>query len=166
MRVYELAKDLGIDSKDLLLQAHDLGIEVKTASSGLDDESAELLRLAVAGDEPEVVEAEPEPEVEEEVASEAAPVSEVELDIASIPSGASVTEFADALGVPAKDVVAQLMTRGQAVGAGQTMPPELIEDVAENFGFIVDIESPPPPPAVAERPVFEDADSELAPRPP
>jgi len=57
VRVYELAKDLGIDSKELLLQAHDLGIEVKTASSGLDDESAELLRLAVAGDEPEVAEA-------------------------------------------------------------------------------------------------------------
>ena len=168
MRVYELAKDLGIDSKELLAQAHDLGIEVKTASSGLDDESAELLRLAVAGDEPEVVEAEPEAESEapEEVAAEPASEPEVELDIVSVPSGASVTEFADALGVPAKDVVAQLMTRGQAVGAGQTMPPELIEGVAESFGFIVDIEAPPPPPAVAERPVFEDSESELAPRPP
>ena len=167
MRVYELAKDLGIDSKELLAQAHELGIEVKTASSGLDDESAELLRLAVAGDEPEVVEAEPEAESEaaEEVAPEPAPEPEVELDIVSVPSGASVSEFADALGVPAKDVVAQLLTRGQAVGAGQTMPPELIEDVAESFGFIVDIEAPPPPPAVAERPVFEDSESELAPRP-
>jgi translation initiation factor IF-2 len=168
VRVYELAKDLGIESKDLLAQAHDLGIEVKTASSGLDDESAELLRLAVAGDEPEVAEAEPEAEAEaeEEAAPEPAPEPEVELDIVSIPSGASVTEFADALEVPAKDVVAQLLTRGQPVGAGQTMPPELIEDVAESFGFIVDIEAPPAPPVVAERPVFEDAESELAPRPP
>ena len=63
MRVYELARDLGVDSKELLQQAHDLGIEVKTASSGLDEESAELLRLAVAGDEsePEAVEPEEEP---------------------------------------------------------------------------------------------------------
>jgi translation initiation factor IF-2 len=168
VRVYELARDLGVDSKDLLQQAQDLGIEVKTASSGLDDESAELLRLAVAGDEPEVVEeAAPEAEAEETVAEpEPEPEPEPELDIVSVPSGASVTVFAEALGVPAKDVVGRLLALGQPVGAGQTMPPELIDEVAEAFGFIVDVEAPPPPPAVAERPVFEDDESELAPRPP
>jgi translation initiation factor IF-2 len=168
VRVYELARDLGVDSKDLLQQAQDLGIEVKTASSGLDDESAELLRLAVAGDEPEVVEeAAPEAEAEETVAEpEPEPEPEPELDIVSVPSGASVTVFAEALGVPAKDVVGRLLALGQPVGAGQTVPPELIDEVAEAFGFIVDVEAPPPPPAVAERPVFEDDESELAPRPP
>jgi translation initiation factor IF-2 len=166
VRVYELARDLGVDSKDLLQQAQDLGIEVKTASSGLDDESAELLRLAVAGDEQEVVE-EAEAEVEaEETAVEPEPEPEPELDIVSVPSGASVTVFAEALGVPAKEVVGRLLAMGQPVGAGQTMPPELIDEVAEAFGFIVDVEAPPPPPAVAERPVFEDEESELAPRPP
>ena len=63
MRVYELARDLGMDSKELLQQALDLGIEVKTASSGLDDESAELLRLAVAGEEPAAEVVEPELDV-------------------------------------------------------------------------------------------------------
>ena len=46
------------------------------------------------------------------------------------------------------------------------MPPEQIEGVAESFGFIVDIEAPPPPPAVAERPQFDDAESELVRGPP
>jgi translation initiation factor IF-2 len=169
VRVYELARDLGVDSKDLLQQAQDLGIEVKTASSGLDEEAAELLRLAVAGDEPEAVE-EAEPEAPEAIAEaaepEPEPEPEPELDIVSIPSGASVTVFAEALGVPAKDVVGRLLTMGQPVGAGQTMPPELIDEVAEAFGFIVDVEAPPPPPAVAERPVFEDDEAELSPRPP
>ena len=32
-RVYELARDLGVDSKDVLEQALELGLEVKTASS-------------------------------------------------------------------------------------------------------------------------------------
>ena len=170
MRVYELARDLGVDSKDLLQQAQDLGIEVKTASSGLDDESAELLRLALAGDEPETTEEvevdavteAPEAQAETQPETEAEP----ELDIVSIPSGASVTVFAEALGVPAKDVVGRLLAMGQPVGAGQTMPPELIDEVAEEFGFIVDVEAPPPPPAVAERPVFEDDEAELSPRPP
>jgi translation initiation factor IF-2 len=174
VRVYELARDLGLDSKDLLQQAQDLGIEVKTASSGLDDESAELLRLAVAGDEPEATEAgeveveagEPalDAEPEPEPAPEAQP--EPELDIVAIPSGASVTVFAEALGVAPKDVVGRLLEMGQPVGAGQTMPPELIDQVAEGFGFLVEVEAPPPPPPVAERPVFEDDDAQLAPRPP
>ncbi len=45
-RVYELARDLGVESKEVLERAVDLGIDVKTASSGLDEESAGLLRLA------------------------------------------------------------------------------------------------------------------------
>jgi translation initiation factor IF-2 len=86
VRVYELARDLGVDSKDLLQQAQDLGIEVKTASSGLDDESAELLRLAVAGDAAEVTEeAEPEVEAEEAVAA-TEPEPEANLSSTSSPS--------------------------------------------------------------------------------
>jgi translation initiation factor IF-2 len=172
VRVYELARDLGVDSKDLLQQAQDLGIEVKTASSGLDDESAELLRLALAGDETEATETVVEDETEGTEAVDAAEAepeprpAEPELDIVSIPSGASVTVFAEALGVPAKDVVGRLLAIGQPVGAGQTMPPELIDEIAEGFGFIVDVEAPPPPPAVAERPVFEDDEAQLVPRPP
>jgi translation initiation factor IF-2 len=183
VRVYELARDLGVDSKELLQQALDLGIEVKTASSGLDEESAELLRLAVAGDEPETVVAEPDLEtVEVEAVEPAVPVPDSgaaepgageapsavpdEVQIVSIPSGATVAQFADALGVPAKEVVAQLLTRGQPVGVGQTMPTDLIEPVAEVFGFIVDVEAPSPAPAVAERPTFDDEAADLLPRPP
>jgi translation initiation factor IF-2 len=46
MRVYELARDLGLESKDVLERAIELGIEVKTASSGLDDDAAALGRLS------------------------------------------------------------------------------------------------------------------------
>jgi len=178
VRVYELARDLGVDSKDLLEQALDLGIEVKTASSGLDDEAAELLRLAVAGDEPVTETAEPAAAEPEEAEPDAAvveagslPLAEpapppAEVEIVSVPSGVTVSGFAEALGLPAKDVVADLLTRGQPVGVSQTMPPELIEPVAESFGFIVDIEAPPAAPAVAERPTFDDDESDLAPRPP
>ena len=51
VRVYELARDLGQDSKDVLERARELGIEVKTASSGLDEESANLVRTSF-GDAP------------------------------------------------------------------------------------------------------------------
>jgi translation initiation factor IF-2 len=179
VRVYELARDLGVDSKELLKQAQDLGIDVKTASSGLDAEAAELLKLSVAGDQVEPAHAEPETAPEPESATEEAapveaappaaetePVVEQQVEIVSIPPGATVTQFAEAIGVTPTDVVTELLMRGNPVGVGQTMPAELVEPVAESFGFIVDVGVAPPPPVVAERPVFEDDPSALASRPP
>ncbi|OFW67287.1 MAG: translation initiation factor IF-2 [Actinobacteria bacterium RBG_16_68_21] len=46
MRVYELARDLGRESKEVLSRVHELGIDAKTASSGLSDEDAALVRLS------------------------------------------------------------------------------------------------------------------------
>jgi len=48
VRVYELARDLGRESKEVLARAQELGLQVRTASSGLDEEAVELLRLAFA----------------------------------------------------------------------------------------------------------------------
>ena len=45
-RVYELARDLGMESKDVLARAQELGLHVKTASSGLDEDGVALVRLS------------------------------------------------------------------------------------------------------------------------
>ena len=45
-RIYELARELGLESKDVLARAQELGLEVKTASSGLDEDSVALVRLS------------------------------------------------------------------------------------------------------------------------
>ncbi len=203
MRVYELARDLGVDSKEVLAQAGDLGIEVKTASSGLDDESAELIRLAFSPEEEKVDEAEetpvaagppaeepkaveevpatepesrdaaaeaPEPEVEEPEVEEAPATPELSADdevrIASIVEGATVAEFAEAVGQSTGEVVKALLTRGVPAGAQQQMPVELIDDVAEGFGFIIEVEEAAPAPAVAAQPEFDDSDEDLTSRPP
>jgi len=173
VRVYELARDLGVDSKELLIQAQDLGIDVKTASSGLDDESAELLRLAVAGEpaprpEPEP-ETAPEPKREPEppvLAPKVKTPPSADVGIVSVPAGATVGQFAEAIGISSTDVVTELLMRGQPIGVGQVMPLELIEPVAESFGFMAEIVEAPRPPAVAERPSFEDRESDMVTRPP
>ena len=191
MRVYELARDLGVDSKEVLAHALELGIEVKTASSGLSDEGTDLLRLAFApaeessevaevADEESVVEesADQDPAEEESVPEtievidsepEVADVGsseDTEIQIASITEGATVEEFAGALGEPAAEIVKALLERGIPAGAGQTMPAELIDEVAESFGYIVEVESAPETPAVAEQPEFDDSDDDLVGRPP
>ncbi|MFQ5523709.1 MAG: translation initiation factor IF-2 N-terminal domain-containing protein, partial [Acidimicrobiia bacterium] len=163
MRVHELAKELGVASKEVLAQAQELGIEVKTASSGLSDEAAELLRLAFAPEE------EPKPEVEETEAVEAVedePEAAAEVSIATLAEGATVAEFAEAVGQPVGELVKELLGRGIPAGANQAMPPELIDEIAEGFGYMIEIEEAAPPPAVADQPEFEDDPADLRPRPP
>ena len=168
MRVYELAREIGVDSKEVLEHARELGLEVKTASSGLDDESAELLRLALSPEEPEPQE-EPqpqeEPEHEEPATEETVEAEPAEVEIATVTAGATVAEFASAIGQPTGEVVKELLGRGVPAGAGQAMPSDLIDEVAETFGYIVEIEEAAPVPVVEEQPEFDDAEEDLAPRP-
>ncbi len=179
MRIYELARELGLESKEVLAHAQELGLDVKTASSGLDDESAELLRLAVGGDDTEVEVEAPETDTDdvvveadatepaEEPELEVAPApEEVEVQLATISEGATVSEFADAIDQPAGEVVKALLERGMPVGAGQAMPGELIDEIAEGFGYMVEVEAQAPAPSVAEQPQFEDPEDQLVSRPP
>ena len=204
MRVYELARELGVESKDVLSLAEELGLDVKTASSGIDDEGVELVRLAFAPDE-EATEAEepaaevapveesaPDPEQvdvpemgeaqEEESAQETIPEpvvaeagqpdaardeeEQAEVEIASIREGASVAEFAEAIGRSPGEVVKALLDKGVPAGAQQTMPADLIDEIAESFGYIVDVAEPEAPPAVEIQPEFDDAEEDLTSRPP
>ncbi|MEX0864922.1 MAG: translation initiation factor IF-2 [Acidimicrobiia bacterium] len=161
MRVYELARELGIDSKEIMTQAEELAIDLKTASSGLSDEEVQLLRLAFTpddGPEPEPVIVEAPPPVPEPVAAQ--------VQITSVPAGASVAEFAESVGQPVGEVVKALLMKGVPAGADQPMPASLVDEIAEGFGFIVETEELPPAPAVADRPVFDDSEADLEPRPP
>ena len=54
-RIHQIAKELDIASADILHQAKELGIEVKTASSGLTEEEEELVKLALAPAEEETI---------------------------------------------------------------------------------------------------------------
>ena len=45
IRVHALAKELNIASADILFCANELGIEVKTASSGLTEDEVEIIKL-------------------------------------------------------------------------------------------------------------------------
>ena len=69
VRIYELARDLGLESKDVLDRAKDLGLDVKTASSGLDEAGVAAVTAALSGattpapeaEMPDVAEAAPAP---------------------------------------------------------------------------------------------------------
>ncbi|CAN5265258.1 hypothetical protein BH18ACT5_BH18ACT5_00520 [soil metagenome] len=164
LRVYELARELGLESKDLLEQAHGLGIEAKTASSSIEESDADLVRLVIAEIKAPVVESEPPATPE----PEPAPKPEREIKLVSVASNPSVAQVAAALGESPASLVGALLTRRVRVGAGAPMPLEHLDSIAEQFGAIVEVEAPPAPVStrVASRLSFDDADSELVPRPP
>ncbi len=97
-RVYELARDLGVESKEVLERAAELEIDVKTASSGLDDEAERLLRLAFEDAAP------PAAAPEESAPVEAAPVEEA-VEPAAAPEAEPApptTPGEEAAGAPAE----------------------------------------------------------------
>ncbi|MHB0977606.1 MAG: translation initiation factor IF-2 N-terminal domain-containing protein, partial [Candidatus Aquicultorales bacterium] len=52
MRVYELAKELKMSSKDLLKALADMGIEAKSHSASIDEKAVEAVRKRAKGKQP------------------------------------------------------------------------------------------------------------------
>jgi translation initiation factor IF-2 len=188
MRVYELAKELELESKDVLARAGELGFEVKTASSGLADDEADLIRLSYAEErgetepeptaEPEAVEEAPEPATVEEPppAKKEAPSAPVEDEAPrrrqiTVTDGITVQEFAEQTRRPVGIVVRELITRGQMAGATQPIPTDLIGVVGDALGYDVTVEAAESSgeeasPLVRAKRVFDDDPDDLQLRPP
>ncbi len=180
-RIYELARELGIESKEVLSRAIDLGMDVKTASSSVDDEASrrilEVFKPTPAS-EPETApasepdpepepEAEPEPEPETEPEAEPEPEAAVSAEV-SVEEGVTVAGFAEAVGRPVADIVKSLLLMGEMASAAQPMPEDAIELVAEEIGVrvrIVPVAAPEPaaPEPARSKPVDDEADLVLRP---
>ena len=152
-RVYELARDLGLESKDVLTRAQELGIEVKTASSGLDEDAIALVRLsyddtAATADEAlpieadAVIEAEVEGEVEEEEEEDGRgrgrAVGGDEPDdelVLLVEPGLTTHELARMIKTRTVLIVQALMEMGEMVPAGGMIPTNAIEELGRKFGY-------------------------------
>jgi translation initiation factor IF-2 len=152
-RIYELARQLGLESKDVLTRAQELGFEVKTASSGLEEDDAQLVRLsyeeaeAPPGEEPEPVEPD---SAAEEVADEAGEEAEAEgaeaeggeLVLIEVPRGITAGELATEMRKPVGAVVRALIDMGEMASAVQAVPDHALEALAERFGHLVSVYEP------------------------
>ena len=174
-RIYELAKEMGLASRDVLAMAQDLGLPVTTASSGLDPGDAEALRSMLLPEEPEEdVDDTPEQALD---SPDQAPAPEPdipepeEIRVISVPAGVSVLEMARAMHQPVGEVVKQLLSMGLMAAAAAPVPPEAIEPLAERFGIMVEVEQGEEPeevgePLVKPKRVFDDDPASLVDRPP
>jgi translation initiation factor IF-2 len=90
--------------------------------------------------------------------------AEVEPEATKVPSGATVREVAELLGLGSSEVIKKLMMMGEMATLTQTLTDESISAIADEYDRKIEIvttadEEP-------EAPEFEDAEEELADRPP
>ena len=142
-RIHQIAKELDLASADILHQAKLLGIEVKTASSGLTEEEEELVKLALTpANEPE---AEPEEVSEQEESSqdepEAEPQQDVEDDvqIIEVSRNSSPERISSLIEVEATQIVGDLMGLGIMKAIDTPLDDSDIEKLFEKYNLIPDL---------------------------
>ena len=171
-RVNEIARELGVSSKEVLRHLEEIGQPVKSHSSAVDEDVAARLRTDLGGvsapePEPQIpsrtvaepdstpreavsVEAETQPEPHEVVAVEhvqdipqkGAAPEPEATSAVAVHRGITVQDFAARVARSAAEVQRELIGLGEMVTLTQPMSDEAIELVSEALGIIVSVVDP------------------------
>ena len=142
-RIHQIAKELDLASADILHQAKELGIEVKTASSGLTEEEEELVKLALMPeDEPEVESeevSEQEEAIQDEPEAESEEVVEDDVQIIEVSRNSSPEKISSLIEVEATQIVGDLMGLGIMKAIDTPLDDSDIEKLFEKYNLIPDL---------------------------
>jgi len=158
IRIYELAKMLNIDNKDLLQIIQDLGVEAKSHMSSIDTDVAQIIE--------ETLREEKESKLgkrSEEVATT--------LDTLEISEGSTVEDVANRLGKPATTLVKELISAGFMVPANAVINEDIAKTINKVLGVNVKIvpasaETKDEPRVRTVEPKKHEKPKKLLPRPP
>ena len=142
-RIHQIAKELDLASADILHQAKELGIEVKTASSGLTEEEEELVKLALMPeDEPEVESeevSEQEEGIQDKPEAESEEVVEDDVQIIEVSRNSSPEKISSLIEVEATQIVGDLMGLGIMKAIDTPLDDTDIEKLFEKYNLIPDL---------------------------
>ena len=150
-RIHQIAKELDVASADIVFLSNELGIEVKTASSGLTPDEEELVVLAfkeknmsnestqndqvsttvVSINEPEVSTTEDDEDISKETILE-----EKEIDIVEVITGSTPEELSDVINIEATQIVGDLMSLGIMQSMTSELSDEEIEKLLEKYDLL------------------------------
>ncbi|HOP88103.1 MAG TPA: translation initiation factor IF-2 [Acetomicrobium flavidum] len=158
IRIYELAKMLNIDNKDLLQIIQDLGVEAKSHMSSIDTDVAQIIE--------ETLREEKESKLgkrSEEVATT--------LDTLEISEGSTVEDVANRLGKPATTLVKELISAGFMVPANAVINEDIAKTINKVLGVNIKIvpasaETKDEPRVRTVEPKKHEKPKNLLPRPP
>ncbi|MEK7847260.1 MAG: translation initiation factor IF-2 [Nitrospinota bacterium] len=155
IRVYELANQLGIKSKELIEELKKQGVIVKTHSSSLDEETALLIKTILTSPKkkeptpqpveekvpPAKVKIVPEEKVEEKaIESKVAKPDEIkEKEKIKIGEAITIKELSEKINIPAKEIIKKLMGIGVMTTVNQVIDSKSAMSVAKDFGIEVEV---------------------------
>ncbi len=185
MRVHELAKELGLSSKDLMDKLHALHVEAKNHMAALTPEQVELARksagpaAAPAAAAPKKAPAAPAPAKPAAAPVPVAPPPPPPPPAVPAPKvivvrgAVIVKEFAEQLGLKPNQLIAELMTMNVFASLNERVDLKIAQQLAEKHGMVLEhekkvVEHKPPPPKAEKTGVepAEDRSEDLLPRPP
>ena len=142
-RIHQIAKELDLASADILHQAKELGMEVKTASSGLTEEEEELVKLALMPeDEPEVESeevSEQEETIQDEPEADSEEVVDDDVQIIEVSRNSSPEKISSLIEVEATQIVGDLMGLGIMKAIDTPLDDADIEKLFEKYNLIPDL---------------------------
>lgn len=151
-RIHQIAKELDIASADILFHAKELGIEVKTASSGLTEEEEELVKLSLfpeSESESKNVE-ELSQSVDESVDENVEPdqiennktSSDENVSIVEITKNSTPNQISNIIDIDATQIVGDLMSFGIMKAIDTPLEDTDIEKLLEKYNLIADLVEP------------------------
>ena len=144
-RIHQIAKELDIASADILFHAKELGIEVKTASSGLTEEEEQLVKLSL------FPESDAENEIVDDIVSSENEIVESEttqdneftedsnVDIVEITKNSTPNQISEIIEIDATQIVADLMSFGIMKSIDTPLDDSDIEKLLEKYNLIADL---------------------------
>ena len=144
-RIHQIAKELDIASADILFHAKELGIEVKTASSGLTEEEEQLVKLSLFPEsdaENEIVDDIVSSEneiVESETTQENEITEDSNVDIVEITKNSTPNQISEIIEIDATQIVADLMSFGIMKSIDTPLDDSDIEKLLEKYNLIADL---------------------------
>lgn len=183
MKVHELAKELGLASKEVLALLHQLGSDVKSHMSKLDADTVEIVKHAVRDKTQAGAKADGSPTVEPpkvETPPKSLPVEKPEPETAApgqatvgkvitIRGSIVVRELADKLNMRPNQLIAELMSMNVFASINQRMDFAVAQKLAARHGITLEHEKRAPEPKPIPKAFQEheeiDRPEDLMPRP-
>ena len=154
-RVYELAKELKITSKELISKLNDLDINVKNHMSTLeDDEVSLIIDLLTEKEEKETdelveeydeIDEKPKKPNKKQKKSDAKKAKDDNnkpqddsVKIISIPAFITVKELSEKMKINPSDIIKKLISKGIMVTINQQIDYENASQIAEEYGFLLE----------------------------
>jgi len=154
-RIHQIAKELDVASADIVFLANELGIEVKTASSGLTPEEEELVLLAfneqnvnkesttndTVGimEETDSTDSDTQETQKDEKDDEQTGTESVDIQIIEVPSGCTPEELSSIINIDATQIVGDLMSLGIMQSMTSQLKDKEIETLLEKYNLMPEI---------------------------